>query len=916
MRAPLLPLIPSLLLAFLLGSHCHRQPLQPRERGARSEGSGAELSDPTLVDDSDYVDIISLDDVDDSDKEASGEALTPAPTPAPTPVHPPLLAFHEAQRGDAAWIPTPSPRMAPGAPAQLTARGPRPHIRTGSSRSPSPSSTTSTSPSSTTSTSPPSTTFTLPRSTSTPSSAAPGPPGRRAKRPHRRRRPPGRGSANWTQPRVTPSAVPGTPTSVRPPARTPTACDAASCPLGSYCLLGEGGRTSCPCSLGKGGRQCAQDVTARVPAFSGHSFLALPTLRGAHGELNISLELKAEARAGYQNALLLFCGDREDARPRDFLALSLRRGVLTFSFDCGSGPAWISASTPVTPGSWHRVALSRSGRHGRLTVDSQPPSTGHSQGPLSHISFRTPLYVGGPPHAPLTGVAVGPPPGWGPPLSPLGFLGCVRALRINGREVDARAAPRGHAVRGANVGECGREACAAARCGQGAPCEVWDGEEALCLCSLGFSGPRCQDALAVRMPVFDARLRSYAAALWPGGLRPPSSAMELELEFRSMRSEGTLLYSDDAGAGDAGDFVALVLRGGHLEMRFDCGSGTATIRSAAPVSVGEWHVVQASRRARLGILQLDDQAPVSAIAPGSFTQIRCSSALYLGGVPDYDAVKKKSGVTAPFTGTFQRLAVNGHAVVLGPEPAGRLTTGVNVGNAATACEAAPCQQGGSCHPRGDSYICDCPLGYQGQSCQEDNGFFGANAVEDYEELPRFTGSSYISYESSNILKRVSGFRSNLFVRFKATGPDGLLLWRGGTRWGRGTEEGDYILLGLQGGALIFSYDLGSGPAHILVNSSFNDGLWHRVKAVRTGQTGKLTVDDFGAVVGRSPGHMTRLDLTGPLYLGGVRADGVSGQDRPRVSRGLEGCVSHLTLATDAHVALIAQAAAGHNVQSC
>ncbi|CAM9780601.1 unnamed protein product [Lampetra fluviatilis] len=906
MRAPSLPLIPSLLLAFLLGSHCQRQPLQPREHGVRSEGSRSELSDPTLVDDSDYVDIISLDDVDDFDEEASGEA----PTPAPTPASPPLLAFHEAQRGNAAWVPTPSPRMAPGAPAPLSARGPRPHIRTGSPRSLSPSFTTSTSPCFTTSTFPPSTS---PHSTSMLSSAAPGPPGRRAKRPHHRR-PPGRGSANRTRPGVTRSAVPGTPTSVRPPARTPTgapaplACGAASCPLGSYCLLGEGGSTSCPCSLGKGGQQCAQDVTARVPAFSGRSFLALPALWGAHGDLNISLELKAEALAGYQNALLLFCGDREDVQPRDFLALSLRRGVLTFSFDCGSGPAWISASTPVTPGSWHRVALSRSGRHGRLTVDSQPHSTGHSQGPLSHISFRTPLYVGGPPHAPLTGVAVGASPDWGPPLSPLGFRGCVRALRINGREVDVRAAPRGHAVHGANIGECGREACAVARCGQGAACEVWDGEEALCLCSLGFSGPRCQDALAVGIPVFDAKLRSYAAALWPSGLRPPPSAMELELEFRSLRSEGTLLYSDDAGAGDAGDFVALVLRGGHLEMRFDCGSGTATIRSAAPVSVGEWHVVQASRRARLGILQLDNQAPVSAIAPGSFTQIRCSSVLYLGGVPNYDAVKKKSGVTAPFTGTFQRLVVNGHVVALGPEPAGRLTAGVNVGNAATACDAAPCQQGGSCHPRGDGYSCDCPLGYQGQSCQE--------AVEDYEELPRFTGSSYISYESSNILKRVSGFRSNLFVRFKATGPDGLLLWRGGTRWGRGSEEGDYILLGLQGGALIFSYDLGSGPAHILVNSSFNDSLWHRVKAVREGQTGKLTVDDFGAVVGRSPGHMTHLDLTGPLYLGGVRAGGMSGQGRLHVSRGLEGCVSHLTLATDAHVALIAQAAAGHNVQSC
>ena len=30
----------------------------------------------------------------------------------------------------------------------------------------------------------------------------------------------------------------------------------------------------------------------------------------------------------------------------------------------------------------------------------------------------------------------------------------------------------------------------------------------------------------------------------------------------------------------------------------------------------------------------------------------------------------------------------------------------------------------------------------------------------------------------------------------------------------------------------FSYNLGSGVASIMVNGSFNDGRWHRVKAVR------------------------------------------------------------------------------------
>lgn len=37
--------------------------------------------------------------------------------------------------------------------------------------------------------------------------------------------------------------------------------------------------------------------------------------------------------------------------------------------------------------------------------------------------------------------------------------------------------------------------------------------------------------------------------------------------------------------------------------------------------------------------------------------------------------------------------------------------------------------------------------------------------------------------------------------------------------------------------------------------------------VRDGQSGKLTVDDYGAKTGRSPGKMRQLNINGPLYVG-------------------------------------------------
>lgn len=41
---------------------------------------------------------------------------------------------------------------------------------------------------------------------------------------------------------------------------------------------------------------------------------------------------------------------------------------------------------------------------------------------------------------------------------------------------------------------------------------------------------------------------------------------------------------------------------------------------------------------------------------GAFTQIKCSSSLYIGGVPAYDQTKPSAGVKRPFTGTIQKVS--------------------------------------------------------------------------------------------------------------------------------------------------------------------------------------------------------------------------------------------------------------------
>lgn len=82
-------------------------------------------------------------------------------------------------------------------------------------------------------------------------------------------------------------------------------------------------------------------------------------------------------------------------------------------------------------------------------------------------------------------------------------------------------------------------------------------------------------AFTLTVPQFRESLRSYAATPWPLEPRRYLSFMEFEITFRPDAGDGVLLYSHDTGSRD---FLSVNLAGGHVEFRFDCGSGTAVLR--------------------------------------------------------------------------------------------------------------------------------------------------------------------------------------------------------------------------------------------------------------------------------------------------------------------------------------------------
>nr|XP_033788506.1 pikachurin isoform X1 [Geotrypetes seraphini] len=660
-------------------------------------------------------------------------------------------------------------------------------------------------------------------------------------------------------------------------------CDEIICPADSLCVHDyDRGGSRCLCNLAKGGETCTEDLTIQYPQFYGHSYMIFESLKNSYQIFHITIEFKAEAGDG----LLLYCGENAHGHG-DFMSLAVIRRSVQFRFNCGTGAAIITSESKIKLGSWHRVSLYRDGLSGWLKLDDNTPISGKALGQYSKITFRTPFYVGGIPTAYWLLRSIG---------TNRGFKGCVQSLIINGKMTDMRPWPLGKALSGADVGECSRGVCNEAVCLNGGTCTPRRADSYLCLCPIGFRSRHCEEAFVLAIPQFNESLKSFAATPWPFESQHYLSFMEFEITFNPTSESGVILYSYDT---ESKDFISLTLVDSFMEFRFDCGSGTAIIRSEESITLGQWHQLHVSRTAKNGILQVDSQKSVESMAEGAFTQIKCNTDIFIGGVPDYDHVKKNSGILTPFSGSIQEIILNDYTIHLNK---GSLQ-GVNVENAAHPCVNAPCTNGGSCRPVWDSYECDCPLGYDGKHCQK--------VITEAIEIPQFMGRSYLIYDNRNILKRLSGSRSNIFMRFKTTVKDGLLLWRGDSPM---KPNSDFISLGLLNGTLVFSYNLGSGVASILLNGSFNDGRWHRVKAVRDGQSGKLTVDDYGARTGKSPGMMRQLNINGDLCVGGMKE--IALYTSRQYLRGLVGCISHFTLSTDYHISLVEDATDGKNINTC
>uniref|UniRef100_A0AAY4AYS3 Contactin-associated protein-like 5 n=1 Tax=Denticeps clupeoides TaxID=299321 RepID=A0AAY4AYS3_9TELE len=193
-------------------------------------------------------------------------------------------------------------------------------------------------------------------------------------------------------------------------------------------------------------------------------------------QVELSADISFYFKTGAPSGVFL-----ENLGLRDFIKVELSsQSAVTFSFDVGDGPVLLTVKSPVplNDRQWHWVRVERNVKEASVQVDQLPlrfleaPSDGHIR-----LQLTSQLFVGG------------------MASRQRGFLGCIRALSVNGVSLDleekAKLTP---GVSPGCPGHCGKSAELCHN--QGRCIEQSSGYVCDCTHS-AFGGPSCKEEVSV-----------------------------------------------------------------------------------------------------------------------------------------------------------------------------------------------------------------------------------------------------------------------------------------------------------------------------------------------------------------------------------------------------------------------------------
>ena len=161
----------------------------------------------------------------------------------------------------------------------------------------------------------------------------------------------------------------------------------------------------------------------------------------------------------------------------DYVSLAIVNSYIVYRYNLGSGNAEIVSASPVSLNEWHTITVTRFGKAGSLTVDSEETMKGESPGAFTSLNIGDVMWLGGYNHfiniSAFTGVE-------------RGLYGCISSLTINDKIVNLVL----DAVSGLRVGECNSSSCEGNPCLNGGTC-VTEGGSFVCQCPLSHKGGLC-----------------------------------------------------------------------------------------------------------------------------------------------------------------------------------------------------------------------------------------------------------------------------------------------------------------------------------------------------------------------------------------------------------------------------------------
>ncbi|XP_037092008.1 neurexin-4-like [Pollicipes pollicipes] len=304
--------------------------------------------------------------------------------------------------------------------------------------------------------------------------------------------------------------------------------------------------------------------------------------------------------------------------PQDFLKVSIEGGnVIQLKYGVGGVPLSVSVgvSSRLNDDSWHTVLIERNRKQGRLLLDNAiAREVAEPAGPVRSMRFTSKLVVGA-----NTNYRNG-------------FVGCMRALMVNGQLQNikylAEHGWHGGPLYGLSAGCQGK--CASAPCLNNGTC-VEGYSDYTCNCRwTAFKGPICADEIGVSLN------RDYMIKYELEGSYKTTISESIRVGFTTTSPSGFLLglHSDISKE----YMTIMVSNSGHIRVVFDFGFERRDVVYPDRIfNEGQFHDVRVRRLNRNGAsalqIQVDNYPPYEesfAVNPSADVQFNNIQYLYIG----------------------------------------------------------------------------------------------------------------------------------------------------------------------------------------------------------------------------------------------------------------------------------------------